>query len=100
MVTSKPMDNENFGIARISAAPTVDGCFRGVGAKASGRYQVYRLLLTKDSRVVKPTTKLVPDRDKSDEYWVLTATKVKNIGYVDVTVNKDGSKSFDDHVNE
>ena len=100
-VTNKPMDKENFGIARISVAPTIDGCFRGVGnAATTSRYYIYKLLLTKDSKVVKPTTKLVPDRDHSDEYWVLTPTKVKSIGYIDVTVNKDGSKSFDDHVKE
>lgn len=82
-VTHRPLNaQENMRIPRISCAPTVDGCFRGAQFKEECKVRVYQLLLNKDSLIVRPDTYLVPDRDTSDEYWVLTKTKVKPIALI------------------
>ena len=98
-VTVKPMRGENVRIARISCAPSIDGCFRAVGLKtdSSIRYYVYRLQLDPQARVVRPTPQLVPDRNMTDEYWVLDPTPVENLGYITVTLDKKANRyRFDD----
>ena len=98
-VTVKPMRGENVRIARISCAPSIDGCFRAVGLKtdSSIRYYVYRLQLDPQARVVRPTPQMVPDRNMTDEYWVLDPTPVENLGYITVILDKKANRyRFDD----
>lgn len=85
-LTHRPLNaQENMRIPRISCAPTVDGCFRGAMYNENSIVRVYELQLNKDSLIVRPDRYLVPDRDKSDEYWVLTKTKVKPIALIQIT---------------
>ena len=100
-LSSKPLKGEENTTKRISAAPSIDGCFRAVGYDLkpgeSAKYYIYKLLLTKDSNVVKPTKSQVPDQSLGDEYWVLTPSKTKSLGYIEITVDpKTGNYNFDD----
>ena len=120
-VTIKPMDHENFGIARISAAPDIDSCFRGVGAVGALRrdltdpirgkdilkdsegyfyrtYYCYNLFITSGTRVVKPTKKMVPDVEESGEYWVLDPVFVKELGFIKVKTKDGNEVIFEDRV--
>ena len=100
-LSSKPLKGEENTTKRISAAPSIDGCFRAVGYNLrpgeSTKYYIYKLILTKDSEVVKPTKDQVPDQSLGNEYWVLTPTKTKSLGYIEITVDpKTGNYNFDD----
>ena len=100
-LSSKPLKGEENTTKRISAAPSIDGCFRAVGYDLkpgeSAKYYIYMLILTKDSKVVKPTKDQVPDQSLGNEYWVLTPTKTKSLGYIEITADpKTGSYSFDE----
>lgn len=103
-ITWKPMEHENFGIPRISAAPDIDSCFRAIGTKPEQcpiRYNVYRLALKPDTRVAKPDKKLVPDVDLTGEYWVLDPVEVICIGFVNVLYNYKTEKfDYDVHIRE
>lgn len=100
-LSSKPLKGEENTTKRISAAPSIDGCFRAVGYDLkpgeSAKYYIYTLILTKDSKVVKPTKDQVPDQSLGNEYWVLTPTKTKSLGYIEITADpKTGNYDFDD----
>lgn len=100
-LSSKPLKGEENTTKRISAAPSIDGCFRAVGYDLkpgeSAKYYIYKLILTKDSKVVKPTKEQVPDQSLGNEYWVLTPTKTKSLGYIEITADpKTGDYNFDD----
>ena len=90
--TSKPLKNENVRIARVSAAPTIDACFRAVGFSLKDdkpiKYYVYQLNIQPNTRIVKPTTKLVPDVEETSEYWVLDEVGVTKLGYITISYNK------------
>lgn len=99
--TSKPLKNENVRIARVSAAPTIDACFRAVGFSLKDdkpiKYYVYQLNIQPNTRIVKPTTKLVPDAEETSEYWVLDEIGVTKLGYVTISYNKKTNRyKFDD----
>lgn len=88
-LTHRPLNaQENMRIPRISCAPTVDGCFRGAQFNYNCTVKVYELLLNKDSIIVRPDRYLVPDRDLSDEYWVLTKTKVKPVVLIELVAGE------------
>lgn len=101
-ITNKPMDDENIRIPRISAAPDIDSCFRAVGFQEKVKnkpvkYYVYKLALTNQHRVVKPTTDLVPDQEDTNEYWVLDPVKVECLGYITISFDKNKNHYiFDD----
>lgn len=100
-LSSKPLKGEENTTKRISAAPSIDGCFRAVGYDLkpgeSAKYYIYKLLLIKDSEVVKPTKSQVPDQSLGNEYWVLTPTKTKSLGYIEITADSNtGNYNFDD----
>lgn len=100
-LSSKPLKGEENATKRISAAPSIDGCFRAVGYDLkpgeSVKCYIYKLILTKDSKVVKPTKRQVPDQSLGNEYWVLTPTKTKSLGYIEITADpKTGNYNFDD----
>lgn len=103
-ITWKPMEEENFGIPRISAAPTVDECFKAIGTKPDQcpiKYYVYKLLINPEHRIAKPDRKLVPDVDETHEYWVLDPIDVVCIGYVNVLYNyKNERFDYDVHIQE
>ena len=98
----KPIKGEDNSIKRISATPTIDGCFRGVGYNLNPgdkpiKFYIYKLLLSDSTKVIKPTTKMVPDRDLCDEYWVLNPVKVKSLGYITISLDPKTNKyQFDD----
>lgn len=100
--SAKPIKGEDNSIKRISAAPTIDGCFRGVGYNLNPgdkpiKYYIYKLILTDSTKIIKPTSKIVPDRDLSDEYWVLNPVKVKSLGYITISLDSKTNKyQFDD----
>lgn len=101
-ISKKLLKGEDATTKRISAAPTIDGCFRMVGYSVKempARYYVYRLLITKDTEVVRPTKDQVPDVELGDEYWILTPTRVELIGCIDISYDSI-SKTFifDDYV--
>lgn len=96
-VTNKPLDDENLRIPRVSAAPDIDSCFRAVGFQdrvknKPVKYYVYKLQLTDKHRIVKPSTKLVPDQNETNEYWVLDSVKVECLGYISITFDKDKNR--------
>lgn len=96
-VTNKPLDDENLRIPRVSAAPDIDSCFRAVGFQDKiknkpVKYYVYKLQLTDKHRIVKPSTKLVPDQNETNEYWVLDPVKVECLGYISITFDKDKNR--------
>lgn len=100
-LSSKPLKGEENTTKRISAAPSIDGCFRMVGYDLkpgeSAKYYIYKLILTKDSKVVQPTKDQVPDQSLGNEYWALTPTKTKSLGYIEITADpKTGNYDFDD----
>jgi hypothetical protein len=103
-ITNKPLDGENIFISRISASPTVDECFKAIGLNSvvhekthSRIYYVYRLLLTSSHHVVKPTKKLVPDVNMTNEHWVLEPVKVELLGYITVKYDVELDRfTFDD----
>lgn len=101
-VTNKPMDDENIRIPRVSAAPDIDSCFRAVGFQDKVKdkpvkFYVYKLQLTNQHRIVKPSTDLVPDQEETHEYWVLDPVKVEYLGYISITLDKENNRyNFDD----
>lgn len=74
---------ENTTIPRISASLGVMGCVKAIQHKlfTKDRYTlyVYKLDLTSSSVVVKPNTLMVKDRNETNEFWVLTPTKVHHV---------------------
>ena len=97
-ITTKPLSKENIGVYRVSAAPSIDACFRAVGIGAVARsaekvikYYIYKLKLNKNIRVVKPTN-LVPDQYTTQEYWILDPVPVDCIGTITVWVDEETSK--------
>ena len=101
-VTNKPLDDENIRIPRVSAAPDIDSCFRAVGFQDRVKdkpvnFYVYKLQLTNQHRIVKPSTDLVPDQEETNEYWVLDPVKVECLGYISITLDKEHNRyNFDD----
>lgn len=98
-ITNKPMITENIGVARVSAAPSVDACFRAIGIGAVERekdkkkkYYVYKLKLNKNMRIVKPTQQLVPDQTFTNEYWILDPVPVELLGTITVSVDEKNDK--------
>lgn len=98
-ITSKPLKSENIGIYRISAAPSIDACFRAIGIGAVERekdkrkkYYVYKLRISKDTRIVKPTKELVPDQEYTNEYWILDPVPVDLLGTITVSVDEKQDK--------
>lgn len=102
MITSKRLRNENIRIARVSAAPSIDACFRAVGLTLNKgdkpkTYYVYKLRIDETTRLVKPSTDLVPDQTYTNEYWILDPIKVDLLGYIVVSLDKKTNKlKFDD----
>ena len=96
------MYDENYGIPRISAADSIDGCFRALADSLEGNqiYHAHKLILEKSTRVAKPDRKLVPDVDKTGEYWVLDPVNVKYLGYIKVIVDKNHNFVYDCHIND
>jgi len=93
--TYKPLnESENMTIPRISACDNVDACFKAVNA-TPGLWYVYKLKLTKDSKVVKPNTYLVPDADITGEYWVLTPTEVELVTTIQCKVDPKNSLRYE-----
>ena len=96
------MDDENIRIPRVSAAPNIDSCFRAVGFQDRVKnkpvnFYVYKLQLTNQHRIVKPSTDLVPDQEETNEYWVLDPVKVECLGYITITLDKENNRyNFDD----
>ena len=89
--TIKPLRGENVRIPRISAAGSIDACFRAIGLNISDnekvKYFVYKLKITPNTRIIKPSKELVPDSDITGEYWVLDAVEVECLGYITVSYN-------------
>jgi len=101
-ITDKPLDFENVIIKRISTAPSVDACFRAIGLNGIGRekdkkrtYYVYRIVVDKNTRIVKPTTNMVPDQSYTNEYWILDTVPVEMIGSIIVSIDKNNNFIFD-----
>lgn len=100
-ITVKPMNGENVRIARISAAPTIDACFKAIGlqikdSKEIKRYYVYRLKIGPQVKIVKPTPKLVPDVYNTSEHWILEPVPVENYGYIEVSLGENNKYIFND----
>ena len=58
---------------------------------------LYQLNIQPNTRIVKPTTKLVPDVEETSEYWVLDEIGVTKLGYVTISYNKKTNRyEFDD----
>lgn len=95
--TATAMDNENTGVARISASPHVDYCFKAIGGVIQNKkpgihlYRVYKLRLNKESKIFIPNRKAVPDVNVTHEHWVLTETLVDLITSI-YTVNFEDRK--------
>lgn len=101
-ISMKRLRNENIRIPRVSAAPSIDACFRAVGISLNKndrpiKYYVYQLMIDKDTRIVKPSVELVPDQKYTNEYWILDPIKVKCLGYITVSLDKKTKNlKFDD----
>ena len=101
-ISTKRLYNENIRIPRISAAPSIDACFRAVGLSLNKNdrpktYYVYKLRIDQNTRIVKPSTDLVPDQPYTNEYWILDPIKVDLLGYIVVSLDKKNNKlKFDD----
>lgn len=92
-ISMKRLYNENIRIPRVSAAPSIDACFRAVGITLNKndrpmKYYVYQLMIDKDTRIVTPSVELVPDQKFTNEYWILDPIKVKCLGYITVSLDK------------
>jgi len=97
--TLKPQNPNNYltsinkeynGVKRISIAPSIDKCLIGfsdpfLGDKGLELY-VYEIN-TNDCKIKKPTKKEVPDKELSDELWVLTEIKANCIGKIKILPN-------------
>ncbi len=82
-VTNKPLDAENAAIPRISAAPTLDKCIRGVGTSNIEKFKpayLYRFILKPNTKIIKPTLDLVPDADLTFEHWIMNEVKAELLG--------------------
>ena len=106
-LSSKTMPSEDKTIPRISAADTIDGCFRGLNIDIDKikkihkpvRYYVYQLNIEKTTKIHKPSIEQVPDVYKTGEYWILSPVTGIIIGYVDVSYDSNNDKLiFDDHI--
>lgn len=101
-ISTKRLYNENIRIPRVSAAPSIDACFRAVGLSLNKNdkpktYYVYKLRIDQNTRIVKPSTDLVPDQPYTNEYWILDPIKVDLLGYIVVSLDKKNNKlKFDD----
>lgn len=101
-ISMKRLYNENIRIPRVSAAPSIDACFRAVGLTLNKndrpiKYYVYQLMIDKNTRIVKPSVELVPDQKYTNEYWILDPIKVKCLGYITVSLDKKTKNlKFDD----
>ena len=98
-ITNKPLKTENIIIPRVSAAPSIDNCFRAIGIgkldwETVGKrtYYVYKLKLDKNHKVVKPPKKLVPDQGYTDEHWILDPVPVEVLGTITLSVDKTSGK--------
>lgn len=80
--TRSPMMGEMVVPSRVSAAPTVDKCFKAIYQRKGAKYAIYKLLPTKKTRLFKPNNSAVPDASKTDEVWVLDPVKVKKIDQI------------------
>ena len=88
-VTRRASENEDHSIARICTAPTLVGCIMGYAADANdffrrpttynadrsrkvgfrGGWGVYGIPF---DHALRPTSKMVPDVERSDEHWLVT----------------------------
>lgn len=91
-------------IPRISGAPSIEGCFAAIETnlpqmidynilKNHGvEYVVYELLVTSNSNVVPPEVisdfELVYDALYTKEHWILTPTRIKLLGRVNIQYDK------------
>lgn len=87
--TTKPLRTENIGIPRVSAAPSIDACFRAIGIGSVERekdkrktFYVYKLKPNANTRIVKPTKEMVPDQAYTNEYWILDPVPVELLGTI------------------
>jgi len=87
-------------IGRISVAPTIEGCFRGVWANLSMihyphvNYYVYSPVFKGKERVVTPDTlvkdRLVWDAHVTQEYLILDEVEMKLVGEIQVVNRRMG----------
>ena len=87
-------------IGRISVAPTIEGCFRGVWANLSKlwypelNFFVYSPVFKGEERVVTPETlvndRLVWDAHITQEYLILDEVKMKLVGEIEVVNRRMG----------
>lgn len=92
-ITTKRLSDENIRIARVSAAPSIDECFKAVGFTLNPgdkpkTYYCYQILLPDNARIVKPSLQMVPDQDYTNEYWILDPVKVKLLGSITISLDK------------
>lgn len=67
---------------RISFAPTIAGCLRGIGHGLKGRIlYVYTPISIDKKHLIKPKPEQVPDVRLTNEYWYLKPVNVK-LAYV------------------
>lgn len=80
---------EDSETERISFAPSIDKCLAGLSQNVNGKtYTVYSPDDVKKYSIYKPNEKAVPDSIITDEMWICEPVKLKKIGKITVTGNK------------
>jgi len=93
-VTDFYMTGENLVTPRISFAQTINGCilaryFSSEFNPDQIRLYIYEPIITKNSKGYKPRVNFIPDCKETGEICLLTKTKVKKTGYLDLRMKLD-----------
>ena len=67
---------------RISFAPSIKSCLRGVNASKGKTYYIYEPTSISDKYLYNPTREEVPDVGLTNEYWYLRPVNVRLVAVV------------------
>lgn len=76
---------EDDAIARVSLAPTIQGCLMGMSQNLSGKkLTVYTLVNTSNMPLITPSIDQVPDAHITGEVWVTKSVTLKRLYTIEV----------------
>ena len=79
-IPSSSMFGENISIPRVCVSPDIEKCIQAIPASrisAGTIIYVYKPKMINGTRYYKPSKREVPDRNLTDEYWILDDVVVK-----------------------